>query len=536
MAGHVFIVRGDLRKLACDAWLLPSDVSLTVGRHWMEGAPPELYGGATSSRRLRVPVPESWGNDGGRVMKLERWAAGPVQPQPWLVNVGGVEGTPVEWYLDGVRQFFRAVVGEVGRDARPGNRPKPLVALPLVGTGQGGAHEIKGEVVRALLGVLYDVASHDDLDVVLVTHTGPAFAAAQSARKQYLQQEVPSDPRAIWNELDDGLLGRARNLARHASSARLVLFLGAGVSVGAGFPTWSGLLKELAGDAGLSEREQGALQHLPSPDQARIIEGRLATRGVKLGERIAERLATERYSLAHALLAALPVNEVVTLNYDVLFEVASAAAGHDVAVLPYQAVSERGRWLLKMHGSITHPDDIVLTREDYLRYAERRAALAGIVQALLITRHMLFVGFSLTDDNFHRIADDVRKAIRGPSHERRRPEPFGTALLLFEDRLMEELWRGDLHCVSMTRRPSSVGEAARQLEVFLDILLSETASNAAHLLDEDYLAVLTGEERILRDRLRRFETSVPESVRRSLAWQPIGELLERLGYRSPSRC
>jgi hypothetical protein len=28
----------------------------------------------------------------------------------------------------------------------------------------------------------------------------------------------------------------------------------------------------------------------------------------------------------------------------------------------------------------------------------RRAALAGIVQALLVTRHMLFVGFSLRDD------------------------------------------------------------------------------------------------------------------------------------------
>ena len=31
-------------------------------------------------------------------------------------------------------------------------------------------------------------------------------------------------------------------------------------------------------------------------------------------------------------------------------------------------------------------------REDYIRYHERRQALAGIVQAFLITKHMLFIG------------------------------------------------------------------------------------------------------------------------------------------------
>ena len=42
--------------------------------------------------------------------------------------------------------------------------------------------------------------------------------------------------------------------------------------------------------------------------------------------------------------------------------------------------------------------------------AERNAALGGIMQALLLTKHMLFLGFSLDDDNFHRLFDAVRKA------------------------------------------------------------------------------------------------------------------------------
>src|SRR5690606_38972835 len=124
-------------------------------------------------------------------------------------------------------------------------------------------------------------------------------------------------------------------------------------------------------------------------------------------------------------------------------------------------------WLLKLHGTVEKPEDIVLTRDDYLQYAARRAALAGIVQALLITRHMLFVGFSMSDDNFHRIAYDVRRAIGSEA----RADPFGTALLLTDDPLLEELWHDDIRCLGMgidTRGDRSA--AARQLEIFLDHL------------------------------------------------------------------
>ena len=58
-----------------------------------------------------------------------------------------------------------------------------------------------------------------------------------------------------------------------------------------------------------------------------------------------------------------------------------------------------------VHGCISKPESIVLTRQDYLRYSDTNAALAGIVQSMLITSRMLFVGFSLADDNFYRIAD-----------------------------------------------------------------------------------------------------------------------------------
>lgn len=303
------------------------------------------------------------------------------------------------------------------------------------------------------------------------------------------------------------------------------------MSQGSALPNWKDLLDGLAEDAGMTSQERKALERLHSLDRALIIQHRLEARGTTIGRAVSERVGSNRFSLAHSLLASLPVGEVVTTNYDCLFEDASSAASRDVAVLPYEAAIGRNRWLLKLHGSVTHPDDIVLTREHYLRYADRRAALGAIVQALLITRHMLFVGFSLTDDNFHRIVDDVRKVVRSPT-ELEAASPFGSALLLKSDELLEELWRNDLNLVSMGDASIEDGPSqARQLDIFLDLLVSESVHGNSPLLDPAYDGVLSAEEREIRELLEALEGGASEVVRRSTAWVPIRDLLVKLGRR-----
>jgi hypothetical protein len=186
--------------------------------------------------------------------------------------------------------------------------------------------------------------------------------------------------------------------------------------------------------------------------------------------------------------------------------------------------------------------DIVLTREDYLRYSEHRAALTGIVQALLITRHMLFVGFSLSDDNFHRIADDVRKAVCTPSPIRDAQEAFGTALVLFDDPFMRELWKGAIEFANIGRSTPRESQAdfagleARRLEIFLDLLLSESASTTAHLMNHDYAAVLSADEQALKDEmihLRERFKALPGGVKELPAWSDLQALLSRFGDDSP---
>lgn len=510
MSGHVFVVRGDLRALVCDAWLLPTDQSLYVSEHWAHG-----LGGVEPS------PPDDWGDEGRRAFPLPDVPPG--RPVPWLVNVGRTPGTPVEWYMDGVRQFLEAAAASLHGRARLHDRAKPLLGLPLVGTGQGGAGRVAGEVASTLLDLLREASCELDVDIVLVTASAPAFAAAQARRRTTVRpgHEVP------------GALGdRARELGIEAARGGLVVFLGAGISAGAGIPLWDGLLDRLASEGGFDDDERAALRHLNALDRARIIERRLAADGIRIDDRVVAHVAADHVSLAHTLLAALPVAEFATTNYDALFERACAAAGRPVAVLPYEPVSGHTRWLLKMHGSVDHPEDIVLTREDHLRYSERRAALAGIVQALLVTRHMLFTGFSLQDENFHRLVHDVRNAI-GESRRHGARTGFGTALVLRPEPFLKELWAADLQVLTLENEDAADEESrrngARRMEIFLDQMLLAATSSVEHLLDSTFEGVLTPPEREVRDALCAMKQRVPEQARTGPVWERVARFLQDLG-------
>jgi SIR2-like domain len=494
VAGHLFVVLGDARRLACSAWLLPCDLHGTVSPGWLDDEP-ELRVRVEQFRPLAVDAFES----GSRVARLP----GDTRPHVWMVNTGGFRGMSDEWYADGLRAYV-----EGAAVALPAESPR-LIAAPFVGAGLGGKAYDKGTLLPALLETLTDGARSADADIAFVVRDRRAFAAAQAFRRR--------DPSRYWSTLDEGLAEIADGLAERAAAGSLVAFFGAGVSRAAGLPSWEGLLAHLAADAGIDGDVARELAELPLVDQALILENRLGGAS-GLRERIAALVGGEAYTLAHALLAGLPATEFVTTNYDELFELAAMAAGMPVVRLPYESVtSSRQRWLLKLHGTVGAPSDIVLTREDYLRYPDRRGALAALVQALLITRHMLFVGFSLGDDNFHRIVDDVRKALgeRGAD-----PAPFGTALMVRAPSFTRELWHGDLDVVAVDES---------EVDLVLDRVLAVSTTLSEFLLDDSFTGLLTPEEARLKSLLAPLERELSDGLGSAQAVDQARRLLESFG-------
>lgn len=207
-------------------------------------------------------------------------------------------------------------------------------------------------------------------------------------------------------------------------------------------------------------------------DRAQLLE---REHGDELIRHVAQRTGEpQRYGISHAMLSSLRVQEVVTTNYDVLYETAARAQHNDVHVIPYDGPAP-GRWLLKLHGCAQQKkEDIVLSRPSFTGFDGTRGALAGLLGGLLLTRHVLFVGTSLGDANVLRIVDAVQRAL-GPSQR-----TLGTNLAVkAEDTAARaRLWHGVLAWEAM--------EDPRQLAMFLDRLAAAACTGMSFLLRDGF--------------------------------------------------
>jgi len=432
---------------------------------------------------------------------------------PIITDVGAFPGTEVNWYLDGLSEFVQAALAIPTK--RPLWRAKRLFAVPFIGAGAGGQSAHKGTMQQALLGRLELEASRRDIDLVLVLANDSAYTAAQAVRRNSVQWPFEAHERARLDELAD-----------HANHGRLVLFLGAGLSRSAGLPLWKELLEQLARIEGTTELK--ALGELSPLDAAAILDRRFRAKGHELKAETARLTTTPCFGLGHALLAALPVTERVTTNYDECIEHSLTAAGRKLSVLPYHPIQSEADWLLKLHGTISEPNNIVITREDYLRYESRRGALYGIVQAMMLTRHILFLGFSLKDENFNILVDEVRRALEGLSHrEQGQSAKFGTAFVPKENTTAAELWDTELHVEQL----GNYEAYPRELEVALDYLSFATTSTLNYLLDDSFAAILTEEQHRLKVVVRGIFDSLSERDIASPTFEPIVTLLDELGAR-----
>lgn len=122
---------------------------------------------------------------------------------------------------------------------------------------------------------------------------------------------------------------------------------------------------------------------------------------------------------SHYALTRLPVKRIFTTNYDELIEIAYMKAGIQLRVssssndfMDHRAIRDTHH-LIKLHGTIAHPDSIVLTRSDYAKSRHERTEMFSYLTDQFEYASFLFVGFSLLDPNFNILFDDARYARKG---------------------------------------------------------------------------------------------------------------------------
>lgn len=112
----------------------------------------------------------------------------------------------------------------------------------------------------------------------------------------------------------------------------------------------------------------------------------------------------------HRAVGQIPFfNEIVTTNWDDYFETQTGA-------VPLVQGSDFDYWdlpqrkVLKVHGSVLNPGSVVATREEYTRSLEalRSGALGTAAKHLIATHSVVFVGYSLRDDDIRQVVETLR--------------------------------------------------------------------------------------------------------------------------------
>ena len=107
--------------------------------------------------------------------------------------------------------------------------------------------------------------------------------------------------------------------------------------------------------------------------------------------------------------------------------------------------------LYKMHGSVDHPAEVVIAKDDYELYRRIRPGFLQVLTGQLVSKQMLFIGFSFTDPDIAHLFASIREAFQdnGPEHyaivrcPKASPGPNAKKQLKI-DRVRHALWVEDL--------------------------------------------------------------------------------------------
>ena len=103
-------------------------------------------------------------------------------------------------------------------------------------------------------------------------------------------------------------------------------------------------------------------------------------------------------------------------------------------------------------------------------------------------------------------------------------------LALQEDAARSRLWEQDVETVAMARGDTPPAEAARRLEVLLDLIGCLSTPPTGFLLDPAYRGMLDDDERRLAEALQEVAARIPEGPATTSAAGEVAALLRRLGH------
>lgn len=235
------------------------------------------------------------------------------------------------------------------------------------------------------------------------------------------------------------------------------LYIGAGLSIGAGLPSWAQLLNEL-----IDIIERKNLFNSDKCQEMRLLSNNpskyllLAEEIRELIQSDLERLIRDRFedknkqpTETHDILVKLKSKFIITTNYDTLIEKAlvknfvnffpTVYTYKDASSINY-SLWNNDHFVLKAHGDAKTPKEIILTEKDYRNIIYNQSGYQSILHAIFSTNSILFVGASLNDPELLLLLGYIHNIFHGGS-------PTHYALMAEETVTKTEIerWRKDFN-------------------------------------------------------------------------------------------
>jgi hypothetical protein len=212
-------------------------------------------------------------------------------------------------------------------------------------------------------------------------------------------------------------------LVRELAERRAVLFLGAGFSRAAAsldnkqMPSWSGLIKKLADELPKKVIKNTVISLLSKNnylDAAQIIWDTLPE--ADLRQVIVETFAKKLTSIPviYKNIVGIDPQIIVTTNYDKFIEKSlEALSGSQDAYNTcwysqnhaLDDIRSPQRAILKVHGCVTQPNDIILTRMQYFNARRNNPAFFNTLSSVLTINTTPFLGYSLSDPDIQLVLE-----------------------------------------------------------------------------------------------------------------------------------
>lgn len=196
--------------------------------------------------------------------------------------------------------------------------------------------------------------------------------------------------------------------------ANVSLFIGSGFSLKAGGPSATHLVYSLA--RRFPKGYKKGLLYLPLDDVSKEYVKYCHGDRKQLLEFLDNKMAFKRKDLSdHKALSQIPhFRNIFTTNYDTLLE--DSYPQDIVRVVRCNgdcSSTEKAVNIFKIHGDLSCPDEIVITRDDYdaLLSSEKNTLVWNRVIDAFTSTDILFIGYSLDDTNVQILLDKVSAAL-----------------------------------------------------------------------------------------------------------------------------